>query len=201
MTQSITQLFTDKKLDDIIYKLSTTEYDLIKSELFSILLHNNKVEGLKTYDEQIYYCIRIIKNTMGINSSYHKEFRNFGQTKKWRTGDIYGDIEEDDEYNDHHRVLIDKINDIVNREIPWYEAHIFRLYYLPFEDPNCDQQTYSMRDIEKMHTCGTYRIDHVSIHYKLKKTLTFILKRLKEEGILKEEDIKTMKVKNIFKSI
>ena len=219
MTQSLTQLFNDKRLRGIIDNIvPLKERDDIRSELFLILVENNKVEKMKTYNEQIWHCIRIIKNTLGVNSSYHKEFRNSGATKKFtrlrliepgefdeaRRGEVINTTSclqpqlEPEETK--WEIIIRRIDGILN-EIPWYEAHLFRLYYLPFRDANCDVRTYSMRDIEKMHTCGNYKIDHVAIYHKLKKTFTHILKKLKVEGLLKESDIKNLRTKNIFKLI
>lgn len=219
MTQSLTELFLDRRLNDIINNIvASGERDDIRSELFLILVENNKIEKMRTYDEQIWHCIRVIKNTYGVNSSYHKEFRNSGATKKWTTmrliepgefhevgrGEAFNtrsclqpDVEGEERLTE---VIIRRIDGILN-EIPWYEAHLFRLYYLPFLDANCDRRTYSMRDIEKMHTCGSYKIDHVAIYHKLKKTLTHILGVLKAEGLLKESHIKNFRTKNIFKSL
>lgn len=207
-TYSLTQLFNDPRLDDIIKNFSSgknDEYQLSKAELFYILCEGDKVEKISSYDQQIYYCIRILKNTIHSTSSpYWKQFKNGGLPKKCKSESIEDKhhlaIEEDDiDYK--MRDVVDKINHILNTELPWYEAHIFRLYYIPFPDPHCEKETYSMRDIERLHTYGEYRIDHVAIHHKLKKTFTFILKRLKENGDITAGEIKNMKAKNIFQNI
>lgn len=208
MTQSLTltQLFNDININDMIRKLSAyrNESDAIKSELFYILaIDQIKVELIPTRKEQLYYCTRIVKNTLCNNSSYHKEFRNLGKTKKFitvSTEDYLPQIaEQEQEEESKRQIIIDRINIILNTEVPWYNAHIFRLYYLPFQDPNCEKKVYSLRDIERMHTCGEYRIDHVAIFHKVKIVLNFILKKLKDEKLITEKDIKNEKLKKIFK--
>lgn len=91
MTYSITQLFNDPKLDDMIRNMSyyRNEYKQAKSELFFILCEGGKVEGLACYDEQIFYCSRILKNTLHSNTNpYWKNFHNSGRPKSQRVVEL-----------------------------------------------------------------------------------------------------------------
>lgn len=192
---SIPQLYIDKNLDDIILKLisqGNNEFDIVKSELFMVLLEGKKIESIPTYMEQVYYCINIVMTMRKNTSPYYKTFKNSGMPKsKTILNDDSIDKETIDAktYNEDKYIITDKINNILNTELPWYESHLFRLYYIPFPDPHCEKQTYSLRDMEKMHTYGDYSLKHVAIHLKIKKTFNYIIKRLKEEKYLTEIEV------------
>lgn len=201
----IINLYLDKKLDDAIYKITGgVNKDIVKSELFFILL-NGDISNIKK-NERIFYCIRILMNMVQSNTSpYYKEYINNGQPNSIINEEInnYDNYIDEDETTTNfiHSNLLDRIEEILNRDIPWYDASLFRLHYLPYKDPHCNKETYSLRQIEKMHTCGEYSIDHMRVYHRVLKTLKHILLILKNEGLLKEDDIKNERMKKIFNNL
>jgi len=222
---SLTELFVDPRINEIIKGISfenRTELDLVKSELFLILCEGRKVESIPTYKEQVYYITKIVKNQIQSNTSpFHKTWRNQGQTKRFKTlsidnnykyhnpysqdkeSGLLKDILKEEESNEEpkHQTIIDRISIILNKDIPWYDASLFRLYYLPYDDPHCEKKVYSFRALERMHTSGNYKIDHIAIYLRVRKVFTLILTKLKEEGLLTEHDVKNLKTQKLFKSI
>lgn len=201
MTSStIEQLYKDRNVDDIIKKITSyrNEFDIIKSELYYILCENKEVEHISSYREQIYHIVKILLNLRKDTSPYWKEFKNSGQPKSKRKVDtpIVDHLltNNTETYNEDKYILTDKINHILNTELPWYESHLFRLYYIPFPDPHCEKQTYSFRDIERMHTYNyndsSFKLTHIAIFLRVKKTFDYLINRLVEEKLLTDIDIK-----------
>ena len=213
MTSSVIEkLYKDKELDGIIRNMTSwnNEYELAKSELFWILLNKpDKLMQCKNKDEQYRYITTIIKFQIHSSSSeFHKNWRNKGQVKKWITCEIKHNIdkvdeldEEEVEFENKIENVLNRIDEILNKDIRWYDASLFRLYYLPHKDKHCDKKIYSLRDIERLHTCGEYKIDHMAVYSRVKKTFEDILLRLKLEGLLDESDINNVKTLKLFKSL
>lgn len=213
MTSSVIEkLYLDKELDGIIRNMTfwNNEYELAKSELFWILLNSpDKLMQCKNKDEQYRYITTIIKFQIHSSSSnFHKTWRNKGQGKKWVTSEIKPNVDKMDDVNEDDvemeskiEIVLNRIDEILNKDIRWYDASLFRLYYLPHKDRHCDKRTYSLRDIERLHTCGEYKIDHMAVYSRVRKTFEYILLRLKLEGLLSECDINNVKTLKLFKSL
>ena len=134
---TIAELYTDKRLNDMIRKISGNEYDDVRSELFYIIIEADKVEKIPTYEQQIYHCSRILKSTIHSNTSnYFMMMKNHGQRRSSTTVPLTTYNIMDEYEDDKHDDIIDRINEILN-QLPWYESSIFRLYYLPYPDVNC----------------------------------------------------------------
>lgn len=213
MTSSvIEELYRDRKLDSIIRNMTSwnNEYELAKSELFFILLNKpDKLMQCKDKEEQYRYISKIIKFQIHSSSSnFHKTWRNKGQGKRWTTSELHPNFDKMDDKDENEvelenkiDVILDRIDEVLNKDITWYDASLFRLYYLPYKDKHCDKKVYTLRDIENMHTCGEYKIDHVAIFHRVKKTFEDILLTLKLEGLLVEDDIKNIRTLKLFKKI
>lgn len=89
--------------------------------------------------------------------------------------------------------VIERVHQILNSEMPWWESSLFRKYYLPYPDEDCQQKIYSLRKLQDMCTVDQLRIDHMALFIKIKKTLNFIINKLIEEGLIKHTDIKNRK--------
>ena len=76
--RKLINLRLDKKYKNLQFK---NEFDIIKSELFSILCEGNKIEKIPTYGEQVYHIIAILSNLRKNTSPYWKEFHNSGMPK------------------------------------------------------------------------------------------------------------------------
>lgn len=213
MTSSVIEkLYIDKELDSIIRNMTSwnNEYELAKSELFWILLNKpEKLMQCKNKEEQYRYITTIIKFQIHSSSStFHKTWRNKGQGKYWKTTEMKPNMDRIDEVNEEEiefenkvELVLNRIDEILNKDVRWYDASLFRLYYLPHKDKHCDKRTYVLRDIEKLHTCGEYKIDHMAVYFRVKKTFEEVLTRLKLEGLITESDINNMKTLKLFKEL
>ena len=87
--------------------------------------------------------------------------------------------------------LVEEIDKILDTRIRWFESHLFRLYYLNTIDIDSGEllKPMSLRKIEELHKLGSLKIDHVSVHLKVKDTLIKVVKILLEQNKIDRKKI------------
>lgn len=198
----IENLYNDPKFDIILKALcKDVRYrDDLKQEVFIILLNKSEEKILKMYNDDylMKWCSLVIKNQYQSNSSpFAIKIKGCQFKLDELIPDHTQDVREDNIrtediiYEDN---IITIIDDILDNEIHWYAAHLFRLYYLPSYDRDGDvRKPLSTRGIERLHILRKtgidepdlvkikkMKIDHVSIFHSIKSTLLTIKKKLRE---------------------
>lgn len=162
----------NKYLNHIIGQNFPGNYDLqndFKSHFWLQIGEMDQVKLSNMSDKDLeYYCFRVIKNQVGKQSSFYKEFRNggFPASKSIKDFKDYIEVEKDDDIQD--KIELEKKMDIVNKylsSIHWYHSSLFKLYYF---------KGMTVRDLKKSG------IQYLSLRRSLDQSLLELKKEFDE---------------------
>lgn len=171
----IVWLNNHKILNESIKKICQNESHIedLRSELFLTLCEKSDDEIIKIYNEKrlIWWCLTFLKNQYHSKSSpFHKMYR--------RRADEIVDIVEV-EQNIESLLLIEKIENILDNEIHWFDSHLFKLYYINMIAENGDIiKPMSLRKIQDLHRLGDLNLPIKTIRESLARTLKIIKEKL-----------------------
>jgi len=186
----ITELYNDSELNSGLNKIcpDVRYRDDLKQELFLILTEMDEEKLIKMYDDNyiIGWIFRTLKN------QYHSKSSPF--YTKYKKNMIFIDTDFDIKEVDNlleDFELVEEIDKILDTRIRWFESHLFRSYYLNTIDIDSGEllKPMSLRKIEEMHKLGSLKIDHVSVHLKVKDTLIKVVKILLEQNKIDRKKI------------
>ena len=138
--------------------------------------NNGKIEN---------FCSKLIKNNIKSKSSkFYTTYNKWDMNKK----DFNFENLIDNKNKLDKLYLIEKIEEILDTRIYWYDAHLFRLYYLHIinEDDNELMEPKSLRDIQKYHNNN---INYNSIRERIIETMIKILNILIDEKQISLSDL------------
>ena len=120
--------------------------------------------------------MRVLKNQFHSKSSpFYKKYR----VRKEDIEDM--DLVENESDITKYEIIED-VERILDVDIHWFDAHLFRLYYLNniLEDGS-ELKPMSLRQIKDLHTYENLSISIGTITKSLSKTLLIVRKKLKEK--------------------
>jgi hypothetical protein len=182
--QIINWLWINKNFNQMIVKICPDDRwrDDLRQEFFIILSEKDEVDIKKMYNNNylVKWSASVLKNQYHSKTSpFYRKYRNT------LLNDF--DMESIVGYTEYDSVdLIPVVESILDNEIHWFDAHIFKLYYFSKIDPTTGDfmKPLSTRKIEELHRFNNLKIDHTSVHKSVKKTLSVVIEKLKQKGLL-----------------
>jgi len=165
----------NKILNESIEKICSNQdhIDDLRSELFLTLCQKSDDEIVTLYESKnmIWWAIKFLKNQYHSNSSpFHKMYR--------RRSDQIDDVIEV-EQNMESLLLIEKIENILDNQVHWFDSHLFKLYYINMIAENGDIiKPMSLRKIQALHKLGDLNLPIKTIRESLSRTLKIIREKL-----------------------
>jgi hypothetical protein len=181
-------LWNDKNFNQSLNKICPDDRfrDDLRGEFFIILSEKDESEVQKMYNNKylLRWSVSVLKNQYHSNTSpFYKKYRN-GMRSEY---DLDMIVSDENEYSD----IVPEVERILDSEIHWFDAHIFKLYYFSKMDLETGEfvKPLSTRKIEELHKFNNLKIDHTSVHKSVKRTLSVVIEKLKQKGMIENGDI------------
>lgn len=187
--QIIKLLYNNYNFNQALKKIcSDVKYqDDLKMEFFLILMEKDDIVVQNMFNNRylLKWSVSVLKNQYHSKTSpFYKKYRSTNKQDEYVDRNIDGI--EDDMSNDID--ITTEVESILDNDIHWFDAHIFRLYY--FQTTNREtgeiRKPLSTRKIEELHKFNNLKIDHTSVHKSIKRTLSRVRTILKQKGILEK---------------
>jgi hypothetical protein len=171
----IVWLNNHKILNESIKKICSNQdhIDDLRSELFLTLCEKSDDFIIELYEEKglVWWCLRFLKN------QYHSKSSPFHKMYRRRTDEVVDFIYVDQ--NIESLLLIEKIENILDNQVHWFDSHLFKLYYLHIIAENGDIiKPMSLRQIQSLHKLGDLNLPIKTIRESLSRTLKIIREKL-----------------------
>lgn len=182
----IGEFYNDPKLDKALNKMCPNSLHIedLKHEVMMILLEKDDYTIINMYQQGylLFYTVNIIKNQYHSSSSdFYKKFR-----KEMTDIEVIDDIVTRPSEIDYERLLTERIEEYLLREIHWFDAHIFICYYFTKIDNETGKtlKPLSYRKIQDLHRWHNMKIDYNKVAKIVKSTLDDIKNKLIRDGLI-----------------
>lgn len=186
----VDNLYKSKDFNDALVKICPDKryQEDLKQEFFIILMGKDDIEIQKMFNNKylMKWSVSVLQNQYHSKTSpFYKKYRRLVESDY-----DFNQIKVDDE----EKIDIDLVSEvefILDNEIHWFDAHIFKLYYFNTIDKETGdiRKPLSTRKIEELHKFNNLKIDHTSVHKSIKKTLSVVIDKLRKKGLIENGDI------------
>lgn len=180
------KFYESNNLDALIKSMCKDKRDAddLKQELIIYLLgmKEEKIKAIIKGKQLLYYSYGYLRNQYHSSSSeFYKTYRNY-ISYDFNIGECEADVDHSEIFN-----VIGQVENILNSEVDFFSAFLFRQYYFDWFDGLKGKtiKGKSYRKIEAEYSLSTeFKIDHMFIYNSVKDTMTFIKDRLKKQGVI-----------------
>lgn len=167
----------NKICPDVRYK------DDLRSEFFIILTEKDEatIQNMFNKNYLVKWAASVLQNQYHSKTSpFYKKYRSMNKVEY--NLELIPDWKEELFNID----ILSEVEFILDNEIHWFDAHLFKLYYLQTinKDTGELRKPLSTRKIEELHRFNHLKIDHTSVHKSVKKTLSVVIEKLNKKGLL-----------------
>lgn len=150
----IDKVLTDKKIQHRLNTIQSEFKDDFIQDFYIILLEYpiEKLRDVYNNEKLENFCSTIIrKNIKSNKSGFYKKYIKDSLLNNTIEYDFLESVDNKDKIN--NLKLISDIEQILDTKIYWYDAHLFRLYYLHIIDEETSElmSPMSLRGIQKYH--------------------------------------------------
>lgn len=178
-------LYKDKNFNQSIAKIcpDLKYQDDLRCEFFLILSEKDEATIKNMFNNKylLKWAVSVLQNQYHSNTSpFYKKYRSVYNS------DIDLEIIPEAVEESSNVDILSEVEFILDNEIHWFDAHLFKLYYLQTinKDTGELRKPLSTRKIEELHRFNHLKIDHTSVHKSVKRTLSVVKEKLKQKGLL-----------------
>ena len=181
----VDNLYRSREFNEALVKICPDKryQDDLKQEFFIILMNKGDNEIQKMFNDKylMRWSVSVLQNQYHSKTSpFYKKYRGIVDSE-YDFNQLKSDDEEKKDID-----IISEVEFILDNEIHWFDAHIFKLYYFNTTDEITSEikKPLSTRKIEELHKFNNLKIDHTSVFKSIKRTLLIVKDKLNKKGMI-----------------